>query len=92
MDRDATGANPSRKVIGDRAVDYLFGKKSVKGYRMIYVCFVVLGALRPLDDVINVCDALNGLMAIPNLIALVVLSPIVANLTKDYFKRLKSGH
>jgi len=75
---------------GDRAVDYLFGAGAVKGYRMIYVGFVVLGALRPLDDVINFCDALNGLMAIPNLIALVILAPVVTKITKEYFQRLRA--
>lgn len=75
---------------GDRAVDYLFGARAVKGYRIIYVMFVVLGSLRPLDDVINFCDALNGLMAIPNLIALIVLAPLVTRITKDYFQRLKA--
>ena len=75
---------------GDRAVDYLFGPGAVKGYRMMYVGFVILGALRPLDDVINLCDALNGLMAVPNLIALVVLAPVVTKLTKEYFQRLKA--
>jgi len=75
---------------GDRAVDYLFGARAVKGYRMIYVGFVVLGALRPLDDVINFCDALNGLMAIPNLIALIVLAPVVTKITKEYFQGLKA--
>lgn len=72
---------------GDRAVDYLFGKKAVRTYRWIYVVFVFLGSLRPLDDIINFCDALNGLMAIPNLIALLALSPIVVRLTRDYFRR-----
>jgi len=75
---------------GDRAVDYLFGAKAVGGYRMFYVGFVVLGALRPLDDVINFCDALNGLMAIPNLIALVILAPTVTKITKEYFQRLQA--
>jgi len=75
---------------GDRAVDYLFGAKAVKGYRIIYVAFVVLGSLRPLDDVINFCDALNGLMAIPNLIALIVLAPLVTKITKEYFQKLKT--
>ena len=73
---------------GDRAVDYLFGGGAVKPYRTVYVIFVVLGSLRSLDDVINFCDAFNGLMAIPNLIALIVLSPLVARLTKDYFQRM----
>lgn len=72
---------------GDRAVDYLFGNRSVKLYRLIYVFFVMLGALRPLDDVINFCDALNGLMAIPNLIALIFLTPVVVKLTRDYFSK-----
>jgi AGCS family alanine or glycine:cation symporter len=72
---------------GDRAVDYLFGKGAVKSYRWVYIFFIMLGALRPLDDVINFCDALNGLMAIPNLIALICLAPIVLSLTQDYMKR-----
>lgn len=75
---------------GDRAADYLFGPRAVKGYRMVYVGFIVLGALRPLGDVINFCDALNGLMAVPNLIALIVLSPMVAKAGRDYFQRLKA--
>ena len=72
---------------GDRATAYLFGKKAVRSYRWVYVGFVVLGALRPLDDVINFCDGLNGLMAVPNLIALIVLTPVVVKLTKDYMGR-----
>ncbi|MCA9402650.1 MAG: sodium:alanine symporter family protein [Candidatus Omnitrophica bacterium] len=76
---------------GDRAVDFLFGKKAVTPYRWIYVAFVLIGALRPLDDVINFCDAMNGLMAVPNLIALLVLSPVVAGLTKAYFGKSSAG-
>lgn len=72
---------------GDRAVDFLFGKKAVTPYRWIYVGFVLIGALRPMDDVINFCDAMNGLMAAPNLIALLALSPVVVRLTSDYFRR-----
>jgi len=74
---------------GDRAADYLFGKKAVGPYRILYIGFIFLGALRPLDDVINFCDAMNGLMALPNLIALIVLSPLVVKLTQDYFRKLK---
>ncbi|MCA9409264.1 MAG: sodium:alanine symporter family protein [Candidatus Omnitrophica bacterium] len=72
---------------GDRAVDYLFGHEYVSVYRMVYVIFILIGAMRPLDDVINFCDALNGLMALPNLVALIVLAPVVLKLTKDYFQR-----
>jgi len=73
---------------GDRAADYLFGRQAVIIYRWIYIGFILLGALRPLDDVMNFCDALNGLMALPNLIALIALSPIVVKLTKDYFTKI----
>lgn len=72
---------------GDRAADYLFGKKAVTIYRVLYIGFIFLGALRPLDDVINFCDALNGLMALPNLIALIALSPVVVKLTQTYFRK-----
>jgi alanine or glycine:cation symporter, AGCS family len=75
---------------GDRAVDYLFGQKAVFRYRMVYIIFILFGAWRPLDDVINFCDALNGLMAIPNLVALLVLAPVVVKLTKDYSRRMLS--
>jgi AGCS family alanine or glycine:cation symporter len=74
---------------GNRAVDYLFGKKAVRPYQYIYLGFIVLGAFIQINTVINISDAMNGLMAIPNLIALVALSPIVAKLAKDYFNRMK---
>jgi len=75
---------------GDRAVDYLFGKKAVKPYRFIYLGFMILGATIKIDIIISFCDAMNGLMAAPNLIALAVLSPVVTELTNDYFKRMRS--
>lgn len=75
---------------GDRAVDYLFGKKAVKPYRIIYIFFIILGACLKLNIVIDFCDVLNGLMAIPNLIALIFLSPLVTKLSKEYFLRMKN--
>jgi AGCS family alanine or glycine:cation symporter len=77
---------------GDRAADYLFGKKAVRPYRYLYMVFVVVGAYIKLGTVIDFCDAMNGLMAVPNLIALVALSPVVAKLTKDYFTRQVRTH
>ena len=73
---------------GDRAADYIFGKRAVKPYRFIYLAFIVLGSCMKIDVVINFCDAMNGLMAVPNLLALIVLSPQVLKLTKDYFARM----
>ena len=76
---------------GDRAAAYLFGKKAVIPYRYIYLFFIILGAIWNIDAVINFCDAMNGLMAIPNLIALVVLAPLVAQLTRKYFRKMKNA-
>ncbi|MHC4758479.1 MAG: alanine/glycine:cation symporter family protein [Planctomycetota bacterium] len=76
---------------GDRAVDYLFGKRAVKPFRFVYLGFIVLGACLKIEVVINFCDIMNGLMAVPNLIALIVLSPQVGRLTSDYFSRMKSN-
>jgi AGCS family alanine or glycine:cation symporter len=75
---------------GDRSVDYLFGKGAVKPYRFIYLGFIVLGACLKIGVVINFCDIMNGLMAVPNLLALIVLSGSVGRLTKDYFVRMDS--
>lgn len=75
---------------GDRAVDYLFGDKAVRPYRWIYIGFILLGALRPLDEVMNFCDIMNALMAIPNLIALLVLSPIVVDLSRSYMRKISN--
>lgn len=74
---------------GDRAVDYLFGRRAVVPYRWLYVGFVVLGSVVHLGVVIDFCDAMNGLMAIPNLIALITLAPVLVTLTRDYLKRMK---
>ena len=76
---------------GDRAADYLFGRRAVLPYRLIYIWFVVLGAVVSIGTIIDFCDAMNGLMAVPNLVALIVLSPLVAKLTRDYFKRMRSA-
>jgi alanine or glycine:cation symporter, AGCS family len=75
---------------GDRAAAYLFGKQAVIPYRYIYLFFIIIGAMWHIDTVINFSDAMNGLMAIPNLIALIVLSPLVVQLTKRYFRKMKT--
>ena len=74
---------------GDRASSFLFGRKAVRPYRLIYLGFIVLGAAVNFDTVIDFCDAMNGLMAIPNLIGLIALAPAVALLAQDYFKRMR---
>ena len=76
---------------GDRAVDYLFGHKWLIYYRILYVTIVFIGAVTKYSIVINICDAFNGLMALPNLIALICLAPLVSGLTLDYFARMKKN-
>jgi alanine or glycine:cation symporter, AGCS family len=75
---------------GDRAADYLLGPRAVLPYRLLYIGCIVLGAMVSIGTIIDFCDAMNGLMAVPNLIALIVLSPLVAKLTRDYFRRMRA--
>jgi len=72
-------------LYGSRSIEYLFGHKSVKIYTVIFSLVAVLGATVDLGLLWNIADTLNGLMAIPNLIALALLSPVVFKLTKEFF-------
>ncbi len=71
---------------GERAFEYIFGDSSIKIYRIIFVSFIVVGAMTELKLVWNFSDLANGLMAIPNLIALLVLSKVITDETNRYFK------
>ncbi|WP_072679813.1 sodium:alanine symporter family protein [Arcobacter sp. LA11] len=71
---------------GEKAFEYIFGEKSIKIYRVVFVSFVMIGAMMELKLVWNFSDLANGLMAIPNLIALLILSKIVSEETNRYFK------
>ena len=66
-------------------LDYLLGKKNVIPYRMLWVVAVMVGAIAKFEFVWLMADVLNGLMAIPNLISLLLLSSVVVKLTRDYF-------
>ncbi len=70
---------------GEKSMEFLFGVKSVLPYRIVFVCFVGVGAVAKLSLVWNISDTLNGLMAIPNLIGLILLTPVVVSETKKYF-------
>jgi len=67
---------------GERAAAYLFGVKVIKPYRYLWVVFVFVGSVLQLNLVWTITDILNALMAIPNLIALLLLSGTVFSLTK----------
>ncbi len=70
---------------GEKSIEYLFGVKSVMPYRIVFVLFVGVGAIAKLSIVWNISDALNGLMALPNLIGLIMLTPVIVSETKKYF-------
>ena len=70
---------------GERCAEYLFGKPAILPYRLLWVMAVPLGAIGSLKIVWVFSDVMNGLMALPNLIALAMLSPVVFNITRDYF-------
>lgn len=72
---------------GEKSVEYLFGVKVIKPYRVCWVAFVFVGAWVKIEFVWNFADIMNGLMAIPNLIALIGLSGVVAVETRSYFER-----
>jgi AGCS family alanine or glycine:cation symporter len=70
---------------GEKSVEYLFGIKAVKPYRFVYIAFVGVGAVAKLSLVWSLSDTFNGLMAIPNLIGLLFLTPVIVKETKNYF-------
>lgn len=72
-------------VYGEKCTEYLFGLKSVIVFRWLWVLAIPLGAMAELDFIWLLADTLNALMALPNLIALLLLSPLVFKLTKAYF-------
>ncbi len=73
---------------GERCAQYLWGKKSLLPYKLIFVAIVVVGPVLALDLVWTIADILNALMAIPNLIAVLLLSGVIARETKHYLNHL----
>lgn len=78
---------------GERCLEYLSGKSktAVMIYRILYIAAVFIGPYMTVSAVWTIADIFNGLMALPNLVALFALNSVVAKDTKDYFKRLKAG-
>jgi len=71
---------------GERCVVFLFGTKAIMPFRLAWVIAIPVGTVIELDMVWLIADTLNAFMAIPNLIALLLLGPMVFKLTRDYFK------
>ncbi|MFC2343877.1 MAG: alanine/glycine:cation symporter family protein [Negativicutes bacterium] len=76
---------------GERASIYLFGTKGIMPYRLLFIVLVASGAFLKLDAIWTLADIVNGLMAIPNLIALCALSGVIVSETKRYFEHLKKS-
>ncbi|MDO5795052.1 MAG: alanine:cation symporter family protein, partial [Turicibacter sp.] len=76
---------------GERCCEFLFGVKSIKPYRIIFILMVGLGAFLQLEAVWLIADIVNGLMALPNLIAIVALSKVVVAETSAYFNYLNES-
>jgi len=70
---------------GERAANYLFGKKATLPYKWVYILFVFIGAIAELEAVWAFGDAALGFMTFPNLLAIILLSGMLKKLTKDYF-------
>lgn len=73
---------------GERCVEYFAGRKGLIPYRVLYVAVALIAPVIALDVVWLIADTLNALMAIPNLIAVLLLSPVIVKETKKYINNL----
>ena len=76
---------------GTKAVEYLFGEKATKIYKVIFVVMILSGAVMTSSLAWDISDTFNGLMMLPNLIGVVVLCPMVMKITKNYVNRKIKG-
>ena len=73
---------------GERCAQYLWGKKAILPYKVLFVAVVVVGPVLALDLMWTIANILNAFMAIPNLIAVLLLSGVIAKETKHYLSNL----
>ncbi len=76
---------------GERAIEYLFGLKSVPVYKLVFILVIFIGCNASLQVVVDISDTFNGFMALPNLVAITLLSGQVVQMTRDFVKRVKEG-
>ena len=72
---------------GERCMEYLFGRRAVVPYRIVFIIVIYIGATTALTTVWTFSDVMNGLMALPNLIGLLILSPLIYRETRAYFSQ-----
>lgn len=73
---------------GERCWQFLLGKWTIMPYRILWTLSVFVGATTKMETVWNLADVLNGLMAIPNLISLLALAPLIVQLTNTHLKKV----
>ncbi|MDT8450466.1 MAG: sodium:alanine symporter family protein [Wenzhouxiangellaceae bacterium] len=76
---------------GEKSWEYLFGERVVLPYRLVFLAFLMVGAVGGLELIWSVADTFNGLMAAPNLVALVLLAGVMAREKMAYFDDLRGG-
>ena len=76
-------------LYGARCIEFLFSERITKYFMAAYALVAILGATANLGLMWSIADTFNGLMSIPNLVALLLLSGTVAQLTKEYFEKEK---
>ena len=76
---------------GERGIEYLFGLKAVPVYKLIFILIIFIGCNASLKLVVDISDTFNGFMALPNLIAVTLLSGQVIAMTKEYIAKVKAG-
>ncbi|HSG64636.1 MAG TPA: sodium:alanine symporter family protein [Gammaproteobacteria bacterium] len=76
---------------GERSIEYLLGERAIVPYRLLFIGAAFLGAIRTLEFVWLFSDVMNGLMALPNLIGLLLLSGVAATETREFLARQSAG-
>ena len=76
---------------GERCIEYLFGVKGIKSYKILFIALVGIGPFLPLEMIFIIADIVNGLMAFPNLVGLIGLRKVIIKETEEYFETLKES-
>ena len=77
---------------GERCAEYIFGTKIILPYRILWVVAVFIGASQKVNFIWLLADVMNGFMALPNLIALALLSPVIFKITQEYLNKKDNNH
>ncbi len=85
----AVSTIPGWEYYGECCIDYLFGNKAIRSYRIVFIAVLFISSVMPLETVWTLSDIFNALMAIPNIIAVLFLTDIISKDTKYFFHSIK---